>query len=205
MEIIIELILNFFSGTGYWGVFFLMTIESSFIPFPSEVVIPPAAYLASQGEGNVYLVILIGVLGTILGALINYFLALKLGRPIVYKLAETRLARAIFIDKNKIKKSEDYFLKYGNISTFLGRLVPAVRQLISIPAGFSRMNLANFIIFTSLGSGIWITILAILGYMLGANQELLSENYHWVKIAIGFGFIAFVAYLFYKNYRKKKE
>ncbi len=179
-----------------------MTIESSFIPFPSEIVIPPAAYLASQGQYNVYLVVLFGILGTLLGALINYFLALKLGRTIIYSLLETRIAKYLFLDQDKIKKSEDYFLKYGNISTFVGRLVPAVRQLISIPAGFSKMNLKSFIFYTSLGSGIWISILAILGYQLGANKELLSQYYSQIKTGLWFLGLVFIVYLFIKIRKK---
>lgn len=202
MDIIFATILGFFSGFGYWGVFFLMTIESSFIPFPSEIIIPPAAYLASQGEYNVYLVVLFGVLGTLLGALINYFLALKLGRSIVYALLETKLAKLLFLNKDKIKKSEDYFLQYGNISTFIGRLVPAVRQLISIPAGFSKMNLRNFLFYTSLGSTIWVSILAVLGYQLGANKELLAQYYGEIKIALWAIAFIFIVYLVIKIKKK---
>ena len=202
MDIIFEIILNFFSDFGYWGVFFLMAIESSFIPFPSEVVVPPAAYLAAQGQYNVYLIVFFGILGTLLGALINYFLALKLGRTIIYSLLETKIAKTLFLDVDKIKKSEDYFLKYGNISTFIGRLVPAVRQLISIPAGFSRMKLKNFILYTTLGSGIWISILAVLGYQLGANKDLLSEYYDQIKTALWFFASFFVIYLFIKIRKK---
>ncbi|PLX20968.1 DedA family protein [Candidatus Parcubacteria bacterium] len=198
MEIIFTTILNLFSGLGYWGVFLLMTIESSFIPFPSEIVIPPAAYLAAQGQYNLYLVVIFGVLGTLLGALINYFLALKLGRSIVYALIDKKIAKIFLLDKDKIKKSEDYFLKYGDISTFIGRLVPVIRQLISIPAGFSKMKLRNFIFYTVLGSGIWVVILAILGYQLGANAELLSMYYSQIKLVIWGLAIVFVLYLGYK-------
>lgn len=205
MEFIISTILNFFEGTGYWGVFFLMTIESSFIPFPSEVVIPPMAYLASLGQYNVYLVIFYGIVGTLLGALINYFLALKLGRVIVYKLLETRIAKALFLSKEKVQYAEDYFLKYGNISTFIGRLVPAVRQLISIPAGFSKMNLKNFIIYTSLGSSIWIIILAILGYQLGENKELLSLYYSEIKTVFWILGVFLLVFLVYKIYKINKK
>jgi len=202
MDIIFATILSFFSGFGYWGIFFLMTIESSFIPFPSEIIIPPAAYLASQGEYSVYLVILFGVLGTLLGALINYFLALKLGRSIIYSLLETKIAKVLFLNKDKIKKSEDYFLQYGNVSTFIGRLIPAVRQLISIPAGFSKMNLKSFLFYTSLGSTIWVSILAVLGYQLGANKELLAQYYGEIKIALWAIAFVFVIYLILK-FKKK--
>ena len=147
---------------GYPGIVFLMTIESSFIPFPSEVIIPPAACLAEQGE-------------------MNYFLALSLGRKIIYGLSNTRTARLFLINENKIKKAEDSFLKYGNFSTFFGRLVPALRQLISIPAGFSKMKFKNFISYTFLGSSLWIVILASLGYLFGSNQELLAKYYRQIS------------------------
>jgi len=166
---------------GYPGIVFLMTIESSFIPFPSEVIIPPAAYLAEQGEMNIFFVIASGVLGSLLGALINYFLALSLGRKIIYGLSNTRTARLFLINENKIKKAEDSFLKYGNFSTFFGRLVPALRQLISIPAGFSKMKFKNFISYTFLGSSLWIVILASLGYLFGSNQELLAKYYRQIS------------------------
>ena len=202
MDIIFQTILSFFSGFGYWGVFVLMTIESSFIPFPSEIVIPPAAYLAAQGYYNIYLVIVFGVLGTICGALINYFLALKLGRNVIYLILETKIARMLLLNKDKVKKSEKYFLKYGNISTFVGRLIPVLRQLISIPAGFAKMNLKSFIFYTSLGSSIWIIVLAILGYQLGANQELLSNYYEQIKTTLYVLAVLFVAYLFIKIRKK---
>ena len=154
-----------------------MTIESSFAPFPSEIVVPPAAYLAQQGQFNIYLVILAGIIGSLLGALINYYLALTLGRKIIYSLANKKFARFLLISQEKLEKAEKYFLEYGNISTFIGRLIPAVRQLISIPAGFSKMKLKSFIIYTGLGSGIWVTILAVLGYVFGSNQEAFERYY----------------------------
>ena len=146
MHELINNLLDIFLGIGYPGIVLLMTVESSFIPFPSEVVIPPAAYLAQQGQLNIVYVILAGIAGSLLGAAINYLLALTLGRRIIYALADTKFARILLINGKKIEKAEKYFLKYGTASTFLGRLVPAVRQLISIPAGFSRMNLRNFLV-----------------------------------------------------------
>ncbi len=171
----IETILQIFSDMGYGGILFLMTIESSFIPFPSEIIIPPAAYLASQGEMNVYLVVFFGILGSLLGAIINYYLAMWLGRATVYSLTERKLAKFVLINSAKVKKAEDFFLRHGSISTFFGRLIPVIRQLISLPAGFSKMDLKKFIFFTSLGSGIWVVILALLGYFFGVNQELILE------------------------------
>lgn len=170
-------VLNTISRIGYLGITFLMTIESSFIPLPSEIIIPPAAYLAQQGEMNIYLVVISGIIGSLLGALINYYLAVTLGRRVVYRLMEYRFVKFLLISKEKVEKSESYFLKYGNSSTFIGRLVPVVRQLISIPAGFSKMKLKNFILYTFLGSGIWVIILAVLGYLFGSNQEKFEKYY----------------------------
>ncbi len=177
MSIFVNIILNYFINFGYGGIVFLMAVESSFVPFPSEVVIPPAAYLASQGEMNIFLVVLSGIGGSLLGATLNYFLAFYLGRIVVYKLAETKIAKMMLINQKKIKISEEYFLRYGNISTFIGRLLPVIRQLISLPAGFSKMKFGNFIFLTFLGSGIWVSILAALGYFFGANKELF-QIYH---------------------------
>lgn len=179
---LINILLDFSQSIGYWGIVLLMTIESSFVPFPSEIVIPPAAYLASQGEFNIYLVILAGIIGSLLGAIINYYLALTLGRKVIYGLARKNFFKFLLIDEKKIAKSEEYFLKYGNISTFFGRFVPALRQLISIPAGLAKMKLKNFIFYTTLGSGLWVIILAILGYAFGANQELLASYYKEISI-----------------------
>lgn len=152
MEIIVEFFLTLASKLDYLGVFLLMAVESSFIPFPSEVVIPPAAYLAAQGKMNIFLVVGAGILGSLLGALINYYLAASLGRALILRLAAGRFGRIFFIDDEKIKKAENFFLRYGKTSTFFGRFIPAVRQLISLPAGFARMNLFLFASLTALGS-----------------------------------------------------
>ena len=140
-------------NASYLLVFALMVVESSFIPFPSEVVVPPAAYLAcTKGDMNVFVVVLVATAGAIVGALINYYLSMWIGRPIVYAFANSKLGHACLIDKDKVEKAESYFDKHGAVSTFVGRLIPAVRQLISIPAGLSRMNLGVFVIFTGLGA-----------------------------------------------------
>ena len=150
---------------NYWTITLLMAIESSFIPFPSEVVVPPAAYkAASTGDLNIWLVILCATVGALIGALVNYFLALWLGKPIVYKFANSRFGHMCLIDQQKVEKAEQFFLKYGVSATLVGRLVPAVRQLISIPAGLAKMNLPKFMLFTSLGAGLWNTVLAAMGY-----------------------------------------
>lgn len=144
------LIDRYMSNINYRSVGLLMTIESSFIPFPSEVVIPPAGWKVAQGLLNGRLVILFAMIGSLLGALINYFLAFRLGRKIIYRLANTRRAHMIFITKESIETPEIYFRKHGKISTFVGRLIPAIRQLISIPAGLAKMDIGHFILYTVL-------------------------------------------------------
>lgn len=205
LESFIQLLLSFSEGMGYWGIILLMTIESSFIPFPSEVVIPPAAYLAQSGVMNIYMVILAGVLGSLIGASINYFLAMTLGRALVYKIVSHKFAKIFLIDEVKIKSSETFFLKHGRISTFTGRLIPVIRQLISIPAGFSRMNFLTFLLYTFIGSGIWIIVLAILGYTLGANTELLKNYYHILKNIIWVIFFAILFAFIFRWIMKKKK
>lgn len=163
----------FVDNANYWFVFIFMVIESSFIPFPSEVVIPPAAYLAAtKGDMNVFVVVLVATAGAIVGALINYYLALWIGRPIVYKFADSRVGHALLINREKVDKAEKYFDAHGAISTFIGRLIPAVRQLISIPAGLAKMNIAVFVIFTGLGALVWNAILGGLGWWLGRTVPL---------------------------------
>ena len=163
---------------NYWTITLLMTIESSFIPFPSEIVVPPAAYhAAANGELNVALIIFFATLGACFGALINYYLALWIGKPIVYKFADSRIGHILLLDVKKIQQAEDYFNKHGAVSTFVGRLIPAIRQLISIPAGLAKMKIHTFLAFTALGAGIWNTVLAALGYYLERivpEEELIS-------------------------------
>lgn len=192
---------------NYWTITLLMAIESSFIPFPSEVVVPPAAYKAAGGNSdlNVYLVVLFATIGANIGALINYYLAYFVGRPIVYKFANSRFGHMCLIDEDKVKHAEVYFEKHGALSTFIGRLIPAVRQLISIPAGLAKMNIVTFLTFTALGAGIWNTILAVLGYIAAGQSDLIDKYSHELSyILIGLG-ILFVAYLIFKAVRKKKK
>lgn len=196
----------YMDNMNYGTVTLLMVIESSFIPFPSEVVVPPAAYKALE-EGcnmNIVLVVVFATLGAIIGALINYFLSLWLGRPIIYKFVETRFGKMCLLDKQKVEKAEKYFDKHGKSSTFIGRLVPGIRQLISIPAGLAKMNIATFVCFTALGAGIWNIILALLGYLGHGNKELIDQYSHELSyILLGLG-VLFVAYLIYKGLSKKK-
>ena len=192
---------------NYWTITLLMAIESSFIPFPSEVVVPPAAYKAAGGnsELNVYLVVLFATIGANIGALINYFLAYFVGRPIVYKFANSRFGHMCLIDEDKVKHAEAYFEKHGALSTFVGRLIPAVRQLISIPAGLAKMKLTTFLLYTTLGGGIWNAILASIGFYLQSIvpedqlMETVSQYSHELGyIFIGIG-ILIVGYLIYKG------
>jgi len=198
MTEVISLLLAFSAKIGYAGIVLLMAIESSFIPFPSEIVIPPAAYLASQGELNIFLVIISGIIGSLLGALINYYIALTLGRGVVYYLANHRIANLLLINEVKIKKAEDFFLKYGNMSTFIGRLIPAIRQLISIPAGFSRMDIKDFLFFTFLGSTSWIIILALIGYYFGTSLLLFTKYYHIIQNSVYVIVSVLIAYGLYR-------
>jgi membrane protein DedA with SNARE-associated domain len=208
-SVITNFFLDKFSQMNYISIIILMTIESSFIPFPSEIVIPPAAYLASKGQLNIYLVILSGVIGSILGALINYFLAVFLGRALVYKMADTKLMHWMMIDRQKIEKAEKYFNKYGAQSTLIGRLIPAIRQLISIPAGLAKMNMGKFLFYTFLGSAIWNTILALLGYYLGENEDILKLYYQEIKIGFMLLLILAAMYLlgryFWKKYKRNQQ
>ena len=202
----------FVENANYLFVFIFMTIESSFIPFPSEVVVPPAAYLACTGtDMNFGLVIVFATLGALTGAFINYYLALWIGRPIVYRFANSRFGHACLIDQAKVEKAEAYFDKKGAISTFVGRLIPAVRQLISIPAGLARMNIGVFALFTTLGAGIWNIILAGLGYWLSlhvSREELFDaiEKYNSYLTYAGYAIGVFcVAYILWNAFKTKKN
>ena len=210
METLIQFCLD---HLNYWTVTLFMAIESSFIPFPSEAVVPPAAWKAAvSGEMNVFFVVLFATVGALIGAFINYYLAVWLGRPIVYKFANSRFGHMCLIDEAKVQNAERYFDKHGAVSTFIGRLVPAVRQLISIPAGLARMGLGRFVFYTSLGAGVWNAILAALGYYMASIPGLQTEEAVMNKVKeysseIGVVFIvlaiAIVAYLAYKGLKKK--
>lgn len=166
---IVKFIVESVSGMGYPGIFFLMFLESSFFPFPSEVVMVPAGYLASKGEMNLAAVIVSGIGGSLMGAVFNYYLAMWVGRKFLLKYGKYML-----IHERTIFKMEQFFEKHGHISTFSGRLLPGIRQYISLPAGIAKMNLKQFMFFTSLGAGIWVVILTLLGYYLGANETLVK-------------------------------
>jgi len=201
MEIIQSVIDWYMVNLNYFTIGLLMAIESSFIPFPSEVVIPFAAYKAAQGGLNVFGVVIAGTIGAIIGALFNYYLALYLGRPLVHRLADSKIGKMLLLSKDKVQHAEDYFIKNGNSSTFIGRLVPAVRQLISIPAGLSKMNIRNFILYTTAGAGIWNIILAVIGYFIYDIREKIFPYIEYILYFLG---AAFVIYLVFKALKSRK-
>ena len=198
---------------NYWTITLLMAIESSFIPFPSEVVVPPAAYKAAvTNELNVFLVVIVATVGANIGALFNYYFAKWLGRPIVYKFANSRVGHMCLIDEASVQKAEKFFDKHGAISTFVGRLIPAVRQLISIPAGLARMKLSTFLLYTTLGAGAWNIVLALMGYFIYKFTELKTTNDVYMLATkysheIGYGIIILavliVGFIIYKGVKKK--
>ena len=187
---------------GYVGVFVLMFLESTFFPFPSEVIIIPAAYLAAQGQMNIFFVVLFGILGSIAGALFNYYLAVKLGRPLMLGTIR-RFGKYVFFSEKTYFKTEKYFREHGEVSTFVGRLIPGIRQIISLPAGLARMNVAKFIVFTGLGAGIWVVILALIGYFIGANQALIEQYLNKTLIYL-IGFCLLVVFCYVWRYKRKK-
>lgn len=209
----------FVDNANYLFVFVFMLVESSFIPFPSEVVVPPAAYLActntgAGGDMNIYMVVVMATLGALCGAFVNYFLALWIGRPVVYKFADSRFGHACMINREKVEMAEAYFDKHGAISTFVGRLIPAIRQLISIPAGIARMNIAQFAIFTALGALVWNAVLAALGYWLSLNvspDQLFDkvEEYNkyltWAGYALALVCLAFILWNAFKSPSRNKR
>jgi len=184
---------------GYTGVVALMFLESSFFPFPSEVVVPPAGYLASKGEMNLGIVIAAGILGSILGALFNYWIAVRFGRSFFRKYG-----KYFFVSEASLDKADAFFARHGHISTFIGRLLPVIRQYISLPAGIARMNIMVFCVFTAIGSGIWVVVLAIAGYWIGNNEALVGRFLHQATIAaIIFCAVLAGAYIFWYKKRRK--
>lgn len=196
---------------NYGTITALMAVESSFIPFPSEIVVPPAAYIASKPNShlNIFLVVLFATLGAMIGALVNYYLAIYLGRPLVYKFAASRLGRFLLLNPEKIMKAELYFNKHGNISTFVGRLIPGIRQLISIPAGLAKIRIPNFLLYTFLGAGIWNAVLALLGYLAHGQQDLIEKYSHELSVVmlalLGLGIVYFIVKHFVKKKKNEKQ
>jgi membrane protein DedA with SNARE-associated domain len=218
MTIIDNLIAWYSAHMNYASITALMAVESSFIPFPSEVVIPPAAFVANQPESvlyatdvywvNVLIIVFFGTLGAIIGALINYYLSRWLGRPIIYKFADSKLGHLCLLSGVKIERAEVYFREHGNMSTFIGRFIPGIRQLISIPAGLAKMKLLPFLLYTFLGAFIWNCVLALLGYFAAGNIDTIKKYSHELSVAIlvivGAAIVYFVVESIV-NSRKKKQ
>jgi len=181
MHAIVQWLLDTIGAMGYPGIFLLMAMESSIIPIPSELVMPPAGYLAFQGKMNMAVAILSGTVGSLAGAYANYYASHYLGRPLILKYG-----KYVLIPPDKFERVEKFFLKHGEISTFIGRLLPVIRHLISIPAGVAGMNHLKFSLYTLLGAGLWCTILTWIGYAIGENQQLIMKYSHkalaWVLL-----------------------
>ncbi len=192
-------IVGYIGDMGYWGIFLLMFLESTFFPFPSEIIMIPAGYLAFKGEMNIYIVVLVGILGSVAGALLNYYLAISFGRVFIL-----RYGKYFFIKEQTLDKLESFFNTHGEISTFTGRLIPGIRQLISLPAGLARMNVAKFSFYTALGAGIWVIVLVVVGYVVGSNEELISE---YLKSATLIALIAvgFITIFYVIRHKRRKE
>lgn len=203
----LEFIQEILQHLDYFWVTVLMAIESSFIPFPSEVVVPPAAYLAANGKMNIFLVVLFATVGCNIGALVNYYLAKYLGRPVVYRFAASRLGRLCLLSPEKVQQAEAYFVKNGATSTLVGRLIPGIRQLISIPAGLAGMPLGAFLLYTTIGGGAWNIILAALGYYLGTivpEDQLIPTVLEYSK-PIGYAITAAVVIVLVVMYLRKRR
>jgi len=197
MHELIMWLVNTIGALGYSGIFLLMAMESSVIPIPSELVMPPAGYLAQQGQMNTVIAILCGTLGSLVGAHANYFAAHYLGRPLVIKYG-----KYVWITEEKFAKVETFFHRHGEISTFIGRLLPVIRHLISLPAGLAGMNHLKFSLYTLLGAGIWVTILTWIGYFIGQNQELIMKYSHQALLGVvAFSIILIAVYV--RRHRKK--
>ena len=214
MSFVDNIITWYSAHMSYASITALMAVESSFIPFPSEVVIPPAAFVAGQPDsvlcttGNypvdVLLIILFGTLGAMIGAIINYGLSVWLGRIVIYKFADSRLGHLCLLSGEKIQRAEEYFREKGNVSTFVGRFIPGIRQLISIPAGLSRMHFGAFLWWTFLGAFIWNCILAILGYVAAGQMNLIKEYSHELSVAILILLVAVILYYLIRWIIKKR-
>ncbi|KYJ86154.1 DedA family protein [Sulfurovum riftiae] len=192
-------LVQYIGDMGYWGIFLLMFLESTFFPFPSEIIMIPAGYLAYKGEMNVYLVVIIGILGSVSGALFNYYLAMHFGRKFLLKYG-----KYFFIKEETLDKLEAFFTRHGELSTFNGRLIPGIRQLISLPAGLAKMNIVKFSLYSALGAGIWVVVLVSLGYLLGSNEELISEYLHTATIIALISVVFITLFYIIRNKRKKE-
>jgi len=184
---------------GYIGIFIMMFLESTFFPFPSEVAMIPAGYLAAKGDMSLVMAIVVGTLGSLMGALFNYYLAKKYGRKGVL-----RFGKYFFFTEEKLEKMEAFFVNHGSFSTFVARLIPGVRQLVSLPAGLSRMPLDKFSLHTTLGAGIWVTVLVLLGYFLGENEALIKEYLHQI-VLVTLSIIAIATVIYVYMHKRIKQ
>jgi len=192
-------IVGYIGDMGYWGIFLLMFLESTFFPFPSEIIMIPAGYLAYKGEMNVYIVVLVGIFGSVAGALFNYYLAMHFGRKFILKYG-----KYFFIKEETLDKLEAFFTKHGDLSTFNGRLIPGIRQLISLPAGLARMNIVKFSFYSGLGAGIWVIVLVALGYLLGSNEALISEHLKTATLIALLSVVFITVFYVVRNKRRKE-
>ena len=205
LHVVVDWLVNTVGSLGYVGVFLLMTIESSFIPFPSEIILIPAGLAISKGEMSFLFVFLAALVGSLLGAFVNYYLALFLGRRVINKLID-KFGKLFLITRESLEKSDRYFEKNGEITTFIGRLIPVIRQLISVPAGFAKMNIKKFAFYTGLGAGIWSFILIMIGYLFGENIGLIEQNLKLVtSIVVGICVLIIGIYVYIKYYSKSRE
>jgi len=193
------------ANMNYVTIALLMAIESTFIPLPSEVVIPFAAYKAAQGSLSIFGVVISGTIGALCGSLFNYFLSRYLGRPLVYKFADTKFAHLLLVTSEKVEHAEKYFIKNGKSSTFIGRLVPGIRHLISIPAGLAKMNLRDFALYTAVGAGIWNIILAIVGYYAYSLKDQILHYIAYLLLVLGIGFITYLIIMNRKKIKREKQ
>lgn len=206
-----NLITSLLSNLNYGTIFFLMMLESTVVPVPSEFVVTPAAYHAASGQLDIWLVILAATIGADLGASINYFVALYVGRPVIYRFANSRWGKMCLLNQEKVEKSERYFDEHGIVATLTGRLIPGIRHLISIPAGLARMNYWKFLLYTTIGAGVWHSILAALGWYLHAivpEEQLndkISEYAEYIKIVILALVILAIVYFLIKHYTKRSS
>jgi membrane protein DedA with SNARE-associated domain len=205
MELFHTLLDWYMANLNYFTIALLMLVESTFLPLPSEVVIPFAAYKAAQGDLNVFGVVIFGTVGALTGSLINYTLAFYLGRPIVYKFAQSKVGRLFLLSKEKVEHAENYFIRNGKTSTFIGRLVPGIRHLISIPAGLAKMDLRSFMLYTFIGAGIWNIILAIIGYYIYDLRDKIFPYLDDVLYVLGAVFVIYLVIKGIGGIRKNKK
>ncbi len=194
-QLLVHNLINFINEIGYFGIFIGMFIESTMIPVPSELIMIPAGISASNGTMNIYMIIFVGILGNVAGAIFSYYLAYFLGRKIIFKMG-----KYFFVKEATIIKIEDFFKQHGSISVFIGRLLMGFRHFISLPAGLAKMNFTKFCIYTILGSTIWTIILVMLGFAIGDNQELIGKYLHIIMLLFA---IAVVLLIFFYKIRKK--